>query len=81
MLSVSLSLAMVAPMLIDIVLPGHHKEVDSLNGPTPGPIPGRDHEMVMCRYKFKWWDAHYKYRTVNCGNAPYSCAGQPRCQK
>lgn len=53
MLSVSLCLATVAAMLIGIVLPGHPEEVDSLNGPTPGPIPGRGHEMVMRRHKFK----------------------------
>ena len=39
MLSVSFSLAMVAVMLVNIVLPGHHKEVDKFNGQTREPIP------------------------------------------
>lgn len=47
MLSVSFSLAAVAAMLFGIVLPGHPKEVDSLNGPTSGPIPGSKVQVVI----------------------------------
>jgi hypothetical protein len=40
MLDVSFSLAAVTAMLVGIMWPGHHVEVDSLNGPTARPIPG-----------------------------------------
>lgn len=40
MLCVSLDLVAVAAMLFGIVLPGANKEIDSLNSPTLGPIPG-----------------------------------------
>jgi len=39
-LSVSLNLMAVVAMLIVIVDPGQLIEVDSLNSPTAGPIPG-----------------------------------------
>lgn len=39
MLSVTFSLALVAAMLVSIVLPSQHKEVDEFNGQTHEPIP------------------------------------------
>jgi hypothetical protein len=46
MLSVSLNLARLVQMLFDIGLPGNHLEVDSLNGPTFGLIPGGSRHVV-----------------------------------
>ncbi len=45
MLNVSLNLVAVAAMLFGIVVPGLHIEVDGLNSPTAGPIPGGQHKM------------------------------------
>lgn len=53
MLSVSLILELVAAMLFGIVLPGHHKEVDSLNSPTLGLIPERTRQMGITSRVFK----------------------------
>jgi hypothetical protein len=47
MLSVSFNVAQVVAMLVGIVLPGNHKEVDSLNSPTTRPIPGGNHDVVI----------------------------------
>lgn len=59
MLSVSLSLALVAAMLFDIVLPGHHKEVDKSNGQTREPIPAGPFELVSEFLLFKAAWAHF----------------------
>lgn len=45
MLDVSFNLAAVIVMLVGIVWPGHHIEVDSLNSPTARPIP--DGKFIM----------------------------------
>jgi hypothetical protein len=39
MLDVSLNLAAIVAMLLGIVIPGHHIEVDGLNSPTVKPFP------------------------------------------
>ncbi len=45
MLEVVLKLAAVAAMLLGVVWPGHHVEVDSLNGSTARPIPSGSFQM------------------------------------
>jgi hypothetical protein len=53
MLDVSFNLATVAAMLICIVWPGSHIDVDGLNSPTAGPIPGGPNELGSDKYQFK----------------------------
>ena len=60
MLDVSLNLAAVVAMLLGIVVPGLHIEVDSLNGPTVKPFPDGSVPDVITLHVFQeqhWTDS------------------------
>lgn len=72
MLSVSFSLALVAAMLLGIVLPGHHKEVDKFNGQTREPIFAGNINLVSEFLVFKASRGHFlKTRTACSGLAVF----------